>query len=244
MPSYYRKLDIMLNDIGRFRELPKWRKKFKSEWNKALNTPITMPLNEKYRPDTTRFVCTCPQFVISRFLICKHIVQLFHPVDPIFFLEVTRNRTTPFWSHPSLRPLSNDENAAMPDQPVAANGNDYIRENAARNDFDDGEFESDDEMLVDTWEGMDERKTFKEEMETHVQLLRDFCNGLEHQIQFQDRRFLKTFEKEGAGLLKLARNCLSRERRLNSSRAASPTTWESSTSNAIFYRSRPRRSTP
>ena len=245
----------MLNDIGRFRELPTWRKEFKSEWKKAMKTPITMPLNDKYRPDTTRFVCTCPQFVISRFLICKHIVKLFHPVDPIFFLEVTRNRTTPFWSHPSLQPLSNNENtvlsdqpvvaddAVLPDQPVTADDSDSIRENAARNDFaTDGEFDYDEEILVDTWAGgtESERKTFKEEMQTHIQLLRDFCDGLEHQIQFQDRRFLKTLEKEGAGLIRLATNCLSRERRLNSSRAASPTTWESATANAIFYRSRPR----
>ena len=105
-PTYYRKLEVMLNEIGRFCELPKWRKDFKVEWKKAMRTPITMPLNERYRPDVKRFVCTCPQFVVSRFLVCKHLVQRFHPVNPRFFLEVTRNRSLPFWSHPSLKPLS------------------------------------------------------------------------------------------------------------------------------------------
>ena len=48
VPTYYRKLEVMLTDIGRFCELPKWRKDFKAEWKKAMNTLITMPLNEKY----------------------------------------------------------------------------------------------------------------------------------------------------------------------------------------------------
>ena len=50
-PTYYRKLDVVLNDIGRFCELPQWRKNFKSEWIKAMRTLITMPLNEKYKLD-------------------------------------------------------------------------------------------------------------------------------------------------------------------------------------------------
>ena len=82
----------MLNDIGRFRGLLKWRKDFKADWIKAMRTEITMPLNEKYCPDAQCFVCTCPEFVISQFLVCKHIVQQFQPVDPRFFLEVTQNR--------------------------------------------------------------------------------------------------------------------------------------------------------
>jgi hypothetical protein len=104
--TYYRKLEVMLNDMGRFCELPKWRRDFKVEWKKAMRKPITMPLNKKYQPDVKQFVCTCPQFIVSWFLICKHLVQLFHPVNPHFFLKVSRNRTVPFWSHPSLKPIS------------------------------------------------------------------------------------------------------------------------------------------
>ena len=245
-PTYYRKLDLMFNDIGRFRELPKWRKDFKSEWKKAARTPITMPLNERYRPDVKRFVCTCPRFVVSRFLICKHLVQQFHPVNPRFFLEVTRNRSLPFWSHPSLKPLGIPTDSVEMDHRTG-DGDDnvgvevYNRLNMAGNEID---LESDDDDgLIDTWEnGSDsEKKTYKEKMEDYIRITRDFCDGLEFQVKFQDSRFLKTLEKDGAGFFKLAQNCLSRERRLNSSRAASPSTWERATSNAIFYRSRPRR---
>jgi hypothetical protein len=95
------------------------------------------------------------------------------------------------------------------------------------------------DMREGMWEG--EHKTFKEEMDAHIQMIRDFADGLEYQVSFQDRRFLKTLQKEGVGFFRLAENCPSRERRFNSSREASPTTWESSTANAMFYRARPRR---
>jgi hypothetical protein len=120
----------------------------------------------------------------------------------------------------------------------------YNQWNMARNEIVDSNFESDDSdddnnnsTLVNTWEdgGNIERKTCKEEMENNIRLIRDFCNGLEYQVQYQDPRFLKTLEREGARFLRLARDCLSREKRLNSSRAASPVTWESSTSNTLFY---------
>jgi len=67
-------------------------------------------LHDKYRPDPQRWVCTCPHFVVSRFLICKHLVQSVCPVNPEFFFEVERNRSTPFYSHPGLieSPLNGD----------------------------------------------------------------------------------------------------------------------------------------
>ena len=260
VPRYYQKIDVMLNDTGRFRELPKWRKEFKSAWKKAANTQIMMPMNEKYRPDVKRFVCTCPQFVISRFLICKHLVQLFRPVSPMFFLEVTRNRTIPFWSHCTLKPLANDdddpgcEDRTAPgggdgdgdgdDSKACAAGNKSVLNSAGIElDLDDLGMESDNNELVDTWEerGGDARKTYEDDMRGNIGLLREFCDGLEYQIQFQDPRFLRTLEKEGNRFFRLARNCLSREKRLTSNRSASPATWERSTANALFYRSRPPR---
>ena len=69
-------------------------------------------------------------------------------------------------------------------------------------------------------------------------MIRVFADGLEYRVSFQDRRFLKTLQKEGAGLFRLTENCLSRERRFNSSQEASPTRWESSTANTMFYMNR------
>ncbi|KAJ7182122.1 hypothetical protein C8R46DRAFT_885355 [Mycena filopes] len=106
-PTYDRKLDHFLQDTGRFRELPSWRKDFKADWRKKEKTPITTDPDrlDKYRTQPAKWVCTCPDLPKSRFLICKHLVQGVKPVSPVFFLEVQRNRTAPFWSHPSLIPL-------------------------------------------------------------------------------------------------------------------------------------------
>jgi hypothetical protein len=68
-PIYYRKLDQIMNDTGRYRELPCWHKPFKCEWKKLTKTPITLPLNSKYRLDSNAWVCTCPYFVTSQFLL-------------------------------------------------------------------------------------------------------------------------------------------------------------------------------
>jgi len=109
-------------------------------------------------------------------------------------------------------------------------------------DQDEDEDEDEDMELVDLGESEDSlgKKTCKEAMASHVHTLRDFCDGIEYQLQFQDQRFLKTLEREGGRFFRLAENCLSWERRLNSSQMASPATWERATSNALFYRARPR----
>ena len=166
-------------------------------------------MKEKYHPDTKHFVCTCPQFVVSGFLIFKHLVQSFQPVNPIFFLQVMRNWTMPFWSNPALILLQTEgvEEDQMETEVVKSVGpTDPIMDN----DFDPTEDRFDDDA-VDTregiWEG--EHKTLKEEMEAHIQKIRDFANGLKNQISFQDRCFLKTLQKEGVGFFQLAQNTLS-----------------------------------
>lgn len=145
---------------------------------------------------------------------------------------MTRNRSTPFSSHSAFKPLPTAEDAMDLDEQVPANSDDttnpveepYVMLNAAGSEFDIENFEFDNDVLVDTWEG----ESCKEELNEIIQLLQDFVSGLEYQVQFQDHRFLKILEKEGAGFFRLARKCLGRERRPNSSRETS-------------YRSRPRR---
>jgi hypothetical protein len=237
-PVYYRKLDVMLVSTGRYRELPSWRKAFKRAWKKATDTPISIPLNEKYRPDPHQWVCTCPSFLTSRFLLCKHLVQAVQPVPPHFFLEVNRNRTTPFWTHKTLIPLENDPPMSA-DTPTPHTSPD-TGSLASESDSDD---EQDvDDSLIDMGTNTDstERLTFRERLLKHIHLLQDFCGGLEFQLQFSDQRMLQVLEREGAGMLRLAENCLDRERRFNTTRGDAPTTWEKATLNAMFYRPRPQ----
>lgn len=233
--TYYRKLDVMLVDTGRYRELPAWRKDFKKEWKRAARVAINdSPENQdRYRPDLHRFVCTCPYFATSRFLLCKHLVQLFCPVPPTFYLEVTRNRSTPFWSHPSLIPLDEanmiSPNARSDDGPPP---NSRTRTITLADLADDDDA---DENLVDT--GAENRgKTFCETFEDQISRLQDFLEGCKYQIQFRDQRMMDTFQRDAAPLLRLAESCSRKERG-----AGIPVTWEKSAVSAMWYRPRPRR---
>ena len=60
--SYYRKLDMLLIETGRYRELSSWRKGFKKTWRKLEKTPITIPINDAYKPNVHKWICTCPSF--------------------------------------------------------------------------------------------------------------------------------------------------------------------------------------
>jgi len=86
-----------------------------------------------------------------------------------------------------------------------------------------------------------EATSYHERMVENIKTIRDFCNGLDYQLQFDDRRMLETLEREGAAFLRLAKACLGRERRMNTTRGSSPTTWEQGASSAMWYRTRPRR---
>ncbi|KAJ7577132.1 hypothetical protein C8J56DRAFT_1007246 [Mycena floridula] len=207
-PTYYRKLDLILHPISRYRELASWRKAFKREWRCCETVAIELPINEQYQPN-------------------PHL-WTFRRVTPLFFLEVKRSRTTPFWRHKDLVPLSpaDGEGAVV----TAENCDVPIDERVGDEDED-----SDDEADFQATQ-----KTFLESMQDRISTLKSFADGLEYQLQFNDNRMLTTLEREGAALFRLAGNCLDREKRFNSSRHLAPATYERATSNAMFWRPRPR----
>jgi hypothetical protein len=45
-PTYYRKLDLAFIDIGRYHELPVWRKDFKAAWKKRRKQLLCFPLTK------------------------------------------------------------------------------------------------------------------------------------------------------------------------------------------------------
>jgi SWIM zinc finger len=64
-----------------------------------------MPINNAYGPKVEKWKCTCPAFAVSRFLICKHLIQCVQHVPPIFFLKTDCFCEPPFWRPKSLQPL-------------------------------------------------------------------------------------------------------------------------------------------
>ncbi|KAK7456465.1 hypothetical protein VKT23_010714 [Stygiomarasmius scandens] len=154
-------------------------------------------------------------------------------VPPTFFLEVTRNRTAPIWAHATLKPLDADATQSHPDILDLSERLEHLQ-------FDDSDDESD--GLVDTGEADPVNMfTYEQKMRAHIQTMREFCDGLEYQIQFRDVRMLDILERTAARFLRLANDCLAAERRDNTNRGPRIGTWDQARANTMFYRSRLRR---
>ena len=85
LPSFRNELFNLKNG----RKKPTWWKEFVRDWNKARETEI----NRLYSTNYDTWTCSCPSFLQSRFLICKHLV-LGRPLPE--YRNVIRNRKPPF----------------------------------------------------------------------------------------------------------------------------------------------------
>jgi hypothetical protein len=95
----------------------------------------------------------------------------------VFFLEVKRQRTAPFWVHLSLRPLADDESV------YEASSDDIHLPHA--DTAADTSLDSEDEdnnNLVDTQP--DDSRTFVEAIDENIDLILEFAQGLKFQRQF------------------------------------------------------------
>ncbi|KAF8515502.1 hypothetical protein BU17DRAFT_51601, partial [Hysterangium stoloniferum] len=100
------------------------------------------------------------------------------------------------------------------------------------------ESDEEDDGPINVGENINSRATFQEHFTHCINMLQEFCNGLEYQVQFGDNRMLNVIEREGTSLFWLAHNCLDHEHCQSSMRIPAPTMWEQS-SNAMFYRACP-----
>ena len=57
-------------------------------------------------------------------------------------------------------------------------------------------------------------EVYQKRMQRHINNIREFCDGLEYQLSFNDFRMLEVLEHEGAQFLQLVKECLSKEGRL------------------------------
>ena len=105
-PTYIWHLDLCITNTVRSRGLAAWRQALHMEWRRCESMKITLPLNARYNPLPYKWVCTCPAFFHSRWLVCKHLVQSVDKVPENFFVEVNHERRCPIWCHPSLRPVN------------------------------------------------------------------------------------------------------------------------------------------
>ena len=200
VPTYYRKLDLLLKESARYLELLSWHKGFKKIWRKLEETPITIPINDAYRPKVNEWICTCPAFAVSRFLVCKHLIQRVQRVPPVFFLEADRFREPPFWRHKSLRPLEEyrDETLAVAvtiGGPVEeSHKNPDFGDEGDEDDADGTDFDDEDEDDGNNGTHQHDGSTFEEAMTANIDLILDMAAGLKHQLQFQDQQLLNALQ--------------------------------------------------
>ncbi|KAJ7171174.1 hypothetical protein C8R46DRAFT_1262353, partial [Mycena filopes] len=88
--------------IGRGRPLTPFRKAFKTAWRALAKLPLSDDADKKYITCVATWTCTCPGFKYHACLLCKHLVQAVGEVPPIFFIQVVRRRTLPFYRHRAL----------------------------------------------------------------------------------------------------------------------------------------------
>ena len=88
---------------GQFRVFKaRWREHFKKQWKKEASKTIDPEKLKKHHTNPANWVCACKSFLLSRFLLCKHIVHCFETPCPEFFDNVHRQTTHPFWKDERL----------------------------------------------------------------------------------------------------------------------------------------------
>ena len=67
---------------------------------------------------------------------------------------------------------------------------------------------------TDNYPSRPSTEIYHDRMRAHIKNLREFCDGLEYQLQFNDYRMLDVLEREGGSFLNLVEDCLRKEGRL------------------------------
>lgn len=104
LPDIARRLQAIQD--GNFRiASSSWRKGFKANWKFLSQKDVNRESLKKYYTDPASGTCACDSFLLSRFLICKHLVHCFEDiVDMARFADtVSRSRSLPFWRNPQLQ---------------------------------------------------------------------------------------------------------------------------------------------
>ena len=108
-----------------------WRKAFKREWKAAQSQNLDSRNLSVYKTDPAKWTCGCIAFLESRFLICKHIISCYEPIQQRhsfqFFFDIKRQRESPFWKHEKLvlRPEYRQSSIPPPPPPSESDNSDY-----------------------------------------------------------------------------------------------------------------------
>ena len=190
-----------------------WRKHFKKEWETLSSRAV---INDGYHTDPAKWTCSCPKFLKSRFLVCKHILACYEPItDRVnFFYNVARSRTSPFWVHqqlvlrPEFRQVENQGRTTV------------LSDGDGSEVFDDSEDDTssidsaaaDEDHLVDPDEDPDEDAddALEEDLNAFESDLLQGLDILRDQRAKGNRRFLEKYMSTARPFLKQVREIVAR----------------------------------
>lgn len=101
LPDALRRLTAIQNHDSRIHKV-RWREGFKKQWKEDASKLVNPEKLVKYHTDPMRWVCGCRAFLMSRFMLCKHIVYCFEPPSPEVLRTIRRQTTPPFWKDDRL----------------------------------------------------------------------------------------------------------------------------------------------
>ena len=117
MPSALNRLKaIMARDYRK--ATPSWQKDFKKQWKELSHRGPESESFRRYYADPQKWVCGCEFFLLSRFLICKHLIHCFEPVawPSEFFRDIRRQRSSPYWVYKNSQLVLHPEFASFVEQ--------------------------------------------------------------------------------------------------------------------------------
>ena len=87
VPNAINRMEAIRNGNHR-KATASWRKAFKKQWKKLRDREIEPRNLEKYHTNPVMWTCACDAFLLSRFLICKHILYCYEPIsNPVKFFS-------------------------------------------------------------------------------------------------------------------------------------------------------------
>jgi hypothetical protein len=257
IPVYLDQLDTRLTYNGRYRKRAAWRKEFKKQWKLCAVKPIEDPDKLEYNPRPYLWVCSCPAFIKSRFLICKHLVQKVHPVKPAFFYQVSRERVCPIWRHPDLRPIDPPagDDLQQLSKPTATMPSSSLFE-LHDSELEVSDADEDGSLTASEWgdqedmeasnssedEDKDEErvKSTRNGMHILAAKLHDLADIVDYNASFADPRVEKLLSKRCSMALNTHQNIDKKENRINSRTQTNLPTFSSEFSDIILIHTRPK----
>ena len=135
---------IRFHQLQLGRQHPSWFAEFKNEWKQHAMKSVPDGAEECHHTDSCRGVCSCPSFLGSRFLLCKHLVR--NAVEQarsqgsqdirLVYANFSRQEDYPFltWDGSKLESLQHDtgestlQNSVLANRILVAEGDDEVED--------------------------------------------------------------------------------------------------------------------